>query len=47
MIIVSDEKSVTGLAEVELDLIKTQLKTMDSEQKLTAAMLTIYEKFVV
>lgn len=31
--------------DVEMDIIRTQLKKRDTDQKLTAEMITIYEKF--
>lgn len=34
-------------AEIEHDLIKKELKRMDSENKLNQGMISVYEKFVV
>lgn len=35
------------LADVELDIIKQELKKLDSENRLTQDMFSIYEKFVI
>jgi hypothetical protein len=35
------------LADVELDIIKQELKKLDSENKLTQDMFSIYEKFII
>ena len=35
------------LADVELDMIKQELKKLDSENKLTQDMFSIYEKFII